>query len=145
MGRSEWIHYGKIILLGAVLSLAWGGINGLLHLDRIFSNQAQEQMFSVSFPVQIVLYGFVSPVIEELLFRGLLFSLVRKVLSDHASAIITAALFALWHGNMIQILYAFPMGLLFQYLLKKDGTLKSPACCHISANLTAIIVQKVFL
>ena len=134
-------QYVRALLLGAVLSLAWGAVSGVLHLDRVFSNQAQERLFSESLPVQIALYGFVSPVLEELLFRGLLYTMLRKLLPDRISAVITAVLFALWHGNMIQILYAFPMGLLFQYLLKKDGTLISPVCCHIGSNLTAVIVQ----
>ena len=112
----RWIHFLRIFLLGAALSLVWGAVSWLLHLDRIFPDVASERLFSVSLPKQIILYGFVSPFIEELVFRQLLFSLLRKVFSPELSAVITSAAFALWHGNMIQILYAFPMGMLFQYL-----------------------------
>ena len=137
----RWIHFLRIFLLGAALSLVWGAVSWLLHLDRIFPDVASERLFSVSLPKQIILYGFVSPFVEELVFRQLLFSLLRKVFPPELSAVITSAVFALWHGNMIQILYAFPMGMLFQYLKEKDKTLISPVCCHSGANLAAVIVK----
>ena len=137
----RWIHFLRIFLLGAALSLVWGAVSWLLHLDRIFPDVASERLFSVSLPKQIILYGFVSPFVEELVFRQLLFFLLRKVFSPELSAVITSAAFALWHGNMIQILYAFPMGMLFQYLKEKDKTLISPVCCHSGANLAAVIVE----
>ena len=89
------------------------------------------------------IYGIGSPILEEVLFRGLLFGLLRRVLPDRISVLITSALFALWHGNILQMLYAFPMGLLFQYLLRRDRLLASPVCCHCGANLTAIVVRAV--
>ena len=141
MTRKDWMHYIGIILLGAALSVAWGVLSGLLHLDRIYSNQVQEQMFSEALPLQIAVYGFFSPVMEEILFRWLLYGLFRRRLPEKMSAVLCAALFALWHGNMIQILYAFPMGLLFQFLYRRDRTLLSPVCCHIGANMTAILVE----
>ena len=143
MDRTGLIKYIQVFLLGAVLSLAWGAVTGVLHLDRVFPNQGQEAMFAVRLSAQIALYGIGSPILEEVLFRGLLFGLLRRVLPDRISAVITSALFALWHGNILQILYAFPMGLLFQYLLRRDGLLASPVCCHCGANLTAIVVRAV--
>ena len=137
----RWMHFLRIFLLGAVLSLAWGAVSWLLHLDRIFTNSASERLFSVSLPKQIVLYGFVSPFVEELVFRQFLFSLLRRLFSPKVSAVIASAAFALWHGNMLQILYAFPMGILFQYLKERDNTLISPVCCHSGANLCAVIAQ----
>ena len=141
MNRTGLIKYIQVFLLGAVLSLAWGAVTGVLHLDRVFPNQGQEAMFAVRLSAQIALYGIGSPILEEVLFRGLLFGLLRRVLPDRISAVITSALFALWHGNILQILYAFPMGMLFQYLKEKDRTLISPVCCHSGANLAAVIVE----
>lgn len=143
-GNRRWIHYLKLLFLGAVLSFAWGVFSTVLHLDRYFSDEALRSLFSISFPEQIVLYGFVSPVVEEVLFRQLLYTLLKKVLPSRTSAIIASAVFALWHGNVIQALYAFPMGLLFQYLLDRDKTLISPVCCHCGANLAAVFAQAAF-
>ena len=138
--RDQVFHYLKILLLGAALSLLWGGAAYLLHLNRIFPDQSRE-LFAIPLPAQAALYCIVSPVLEECVFRGLLFTLLRKVFPEILSALLTSAVFAIWHGNMIQILFAFPMGMLFQYLLKKDRTLLSPICCHAGANLAAVAAE----
>jgi len=136
--RREMLFYHiKIVLLGAALSLLWGGAVHLLHLDRIFPDRSRD-LFDIPLTAQTAFYCVLSPVLEECVFRGLLFSLLRKVLPWKTSACMASAAFALWHGNMLQILFAFPMGLLFQYLLKRDRTLLSPICCHAGANLAAV-------
>ena len=51
--------------------------------------------------------------------------------------------FALYHGNPLQFLYAFPMGLVMQYFLEKGGSLACPAACHMAANLTSILAESI--
>jgi membrane protease YdiL (CAAX protease family) len=141
MNRTDLKKYIQVFLLGAVLSLAWGTVTGLLHLEKVFPNQGQEAMFAVRLPAQIALYGVGSPILEEVLFRGLLFGLIRRILPDRISAVITSALFALWHGNVLQMLYAFPAGLILQKLRSRSGRMEAPILCHIGANLTAILIS----
>ena len=131
----------RAFLIGVGMALAWGLVSGLFHLDELFSDTAVRQMFSRPLPYQIVFYGVVSPLAEELLFRLILFDLVRKVVPERVAALIVAALFALWHGNIIQMLYAFPAGLILQYLRKRSGGMEEPVLCHIGANLASIIVS----
>ena len=131
-------------LTGAVMALVWGGLSHLFHLESRFSNTAIRQLFDQPFPVQLALYGVISPVLEELLFRRFIYDLLRKVMSERAAAVLTAALFALWHWNLYQILYAFPAGLILQALRASRGRMEEPVLCHISANLTAILISALF-
>ena len=126
------------------MALAWGALSGFLHLDRLFPDAAGEQLFSRPLSVQIALYGFVSPLLEEILFRKILFDLVRRILPERGSALIVSALFAIWHWNVIQALYAFPAGLILQWLRYESGRMEEPVCCHIGANLTSILVTVVW-
>lgn len=139
--KTRWRWCLGAFITGACLSLLWGGASWLLKPDRFFSNEAQERLFSIAVPVQIILYGIVSPVVEEILFRGALFHVLQKILPWGAAAIITSAVFAVFHGNVIQMLYAFPMGMVFQLFLKKSGSLMAPAACHAGSNITSVIVM----
>ena len=141
LSRSERIWCSRAFLCGAALSLLWGGITWLLRLDQVFSNEAQQKLFDMSLPARLLFLCVLSPVLEELIFRGALFSLLSRKLPRRASAVVVSVLFALWHGNVIQILYAFPMGMVLQYFLEKGRSLKAPAACHIGANLTAVTVE----
>lgn len=141
MDRTGWKWCLRGFAAGAALSLLWGAASWLLKLDQVFSNEAQERLFSIALPGQIILFGIVSPVLEEVLFRGVMFSVLRKIFPWSVSAIITSAAFAAFHGNVIQMLYAFPMGMVFQLFLKKSGGLMAPAACHAGSNMASVVVM----
>ena len=130
----------RSFLIGVVMALVWGAVSSLLNLDRLIPGSAGEMMFTRPIAFQLIFYGFVSPVLEEVLFRKLLYDLAVRILPHQAAAVLVSALFALWHGDLIQMLYAFPAGLILQMLRARSGTIKQPVLCHIGANLTAIFV-----
>ena len=131
----------RAVCIGAAMSLIWGALSGALHLERLFPDTVSGKLFAQPLTIQIVLYGLVSPLLEEMLFRWFLFNLTRKVMRDRFAAFAVSALFALWHGNVIQMLYAFPAGLILQALRAQSGRMEEPVLCHMSANLTAIAVS----
>lgn len=126
--------------IGAVMALVWGAVSSLLQLERLFPGGTGAKLFERRLSVQLVLYGMAGPVMEEFLFRKLLFDLTAKAVSRKWAAVIVSALFALWHGDVLQMLYAFPAGLIFQAMRQKSGGMGEPVCAHIGANLTAIAV-----
>ena len=131
----------RAVLIGAAMSLIWGAVSGVLHLERLFPDSVSGKVFAQPLTVQIALYGLISPLLEEMLFRWFLFNLTCKVLPERFAAFAVSALFALWHGNVIQMLYAFPAGLILQALRTQSGCMEEPVLCHMSANLTAIAVS----
>lgn len=74
-----------------------------------------EMATGVSDTVSMFLYvGFLGPVAEELLFRGLILRMLKpqgKVLA----IVISSLLFGLFHGNFVQIPYAFLIGVVLGY------------------------------
>ena len=143
-------RYGALSLLrafiiGVLMSLSWGAVSALLHLESIFPGSAQAQMFERPVLVQTLLYGIASPFAEELLFRKLLFDLVNRFVPARPAAVIISALFALWHGNVLQMLYAFPAGMVLQYMRWRSGRMAEPVVCHAGANLTAIAVMAIHM
>ena len=128
------------VLIGMAMSLAWGLLSDALRLESLFPAESVRQMFARSMAVQIALYGFLAPAAEEIVFRKLLFDLAVRYLPEWAAAVAVSALFAIWHGNVLQMLYAFPAGLILQAVRSEGGRMEDPVVCHISANLTAIAV-----
>ena len=58
---------------------------------------------------------FVGPFAEEILFRGLLLRSLQKY-GKQVAIFVSALLFGLFHGNIVQIPYAFLVGLLLAYV-----------------------------
>ena len=78
------------------------------------------------------------PPAEEMIFRGMTYRRARSYLGPVRGALISAALFGLYHGNMVQFLYAFLMGLLFAAFCEKSGNIRTSTAAHAAANLWAV-------
>lgn len=57
-----------------------------------------------------------------------------------AGALISAALFGLYHGNLLQGVYAFLLGLVMAWLYERFQTLAAPWVFHAAANVTSIVI-----
>lgn len=87
-----------------------------------------------------LLYAVIAaPLAEELFFRGLLFRRFRDYMGFLPAAVFSALIFGVFHGNMVQFVYAAALGILFSYIYERYGTLKAPMLSHIAANLIVML------
>ncbi len=112
--------------------------SGLTELFPYYTENAAPALFSVGAPAAALLYLVLAPVLEETVFRLILFGLLRRKLSLMPSALISAALFGIYHGNAVQFLYAFLMGVLFAIAYEKDHRPPVPILLHASANASVL-------
>ena len=131
-----------------VMSIAVAiALNNILLLANIaeFSESYQESaelLYSPSFPVQILCLGIVYPIMEELLFRGLVFRRIRQNTSAFNAIISSALFFGFYHGNAVQMIYGTLCGVMLAYLCEKSGDIKVPIMSHIAMNITAVILTE---
>ena len=87
-----------------------------------------------------LLYMAVLPaVVEEFLFRGVLFQGFRSC-GLFKTAVITSLMFALAHGNLNQFLYAFAIGMFFAYLVEASGSVYASMIAHMCVNIATVLV-----
>lgn len=80
--------------------------------------------------------GIVAPIVEEVIFRGLIFTRLNRVMSGMAAAVLSAAVFGWCHGQFIWFCYAFVLGLIFGYLTHATGSVLPAMVMHLVFNLT---------
>jgi len=83
------------------------------------------------------------PIVEEIFFRGFMYTAVKKRVGFKAAIFSTSALFALLHTNLAGFLPIMVLGMLLAYLFEKTGTLVASCTVHILHN--AAMVMFVFL
>ena len=89
----------------------------------------------------MVLYAcVVGPFMEELMFRGMLFSRARRF-GDRTAVVFTAVLFGLMHGNLSQFLYATVIGLVFGYVAAKTGGIRYTVPMHMMVNTYGTVLM----
>ncbi|MCD7735418.1 MAG: CPBP family intramembrane metalloprotease [Lachnospiraceae bacterium] len=128
------------LLSGGLLNVLWSSFLNWAKISTLFSNQTQEELLASARMMQIAGPGFLVPIAEELIFRGLVYTRMKARLSVWQAALLSALLFALYHGNPIQMIYAFPMALILALLYEWSGTLAYPILFHMGANLAAILL-----
>lgn len=76
--------------------------------------------------------GLLAPIVEELLMRGYLFPGLSAVYGVFVALLLSSALFALLHFNMVQTISAFLAGLVLGLLYLQTG---SVLCCILTHSL----------
>ena len=96
--------------------------------------------------MNVLIMVICAPIAEELLFRKLLID--RTVQFGEKLAIILSALmFAFYHGNIYQFCYAFVLGCVFGYVYVKSGKMIYTIVLHMMINfmgsIASVLVVKV--
>lgn len=128
-------------IFGGFLNLAWSGLLNLAHIQDVFSNQTQEALLAGEAAVQVVGLGILVPIAEELVFRALIYNRMKRCVSVKQAVILSALLFAVYHGNPIQMIFAFPMAVALAVVFERGKLFVFPLLFHMGANLTAIILN----
>ncbi len=138
-------------LLTAVLSAGFTlAANLFVNAVGMF-NYAQDyvaiarQMYSEPLYMQVLAIALLVPMAEELMFRGLIYERMRGFMSEKNAIIVTSVLFGFYHGNWIQIVYAFFFSLLMFFVYNKCGDFKSPLLFHIISNTSALCLNQLNL
>lgn len=88
--------------------------------------------YSVSWFFSVVIFP---PIVEETVFRGVVMHYLKKSGAGFwAVNIIQAALFGIYHGNLIQGTYAFCIGIVLGYLAGHYDSLVMPIVMHALFN-----------
>lgn len=91
--------------------------------------------------IQILATAVGAPIVEELMFRGVIYRRIRRMVNVIPAAIITSLLFGIYHGNWIQGPYAFLVGLACVFVYERYKSIIAPIILHGTANFFATIVS----
>lgn len=124
----------------AEISLTWPG-----SLDKY--NAMIENSFSASLgAARLISVILVAPVVEELFFRALGIWIIFSALPGKSrsfrlifSTVFTSLIFGLYHGNLVQFIYAFAVGIIFAAIDLKTGSVYPSIAAHIAVNASAYL------
>ena len=102
-------------------------------------NPLESVLSNSSIWATIIFAGILSPIIEEVLFRGVMLNKLRTY-GDKIAIITTALLFGLFHENFSQFFYAVGLGIIFAYVTLKTGTIKYSIGLHIMINMMGSVI-----
>ena len=113
-------------------------LSGITSRNEAYLETA-ELIYESPMIVQFLGLGIIVPVMEEMVYRGLLYRRIREYLPMIFSLTGSALLFGIYHGNSVQLIYATVIGVFLAYVFEIFRTVKVSVLFHIVANLTSVI------
>ncbi len=134
------VKYVYVALFGLILSLAFNNLFDMISISDISENFSDVSLAIDSAPLvwQVLATVVAAPLVEELLFRGLIYKRLRRHFRPLYCALISSLIFGITHGNLVQFLYAFAVGMALAYVFERYKNLWAPVLLHAMANLTAV-------
>lgn len=137
-----------ILAASVFLNLFLAGV-GAVHADAAAAD-ASAQAGRVSLPLGILIYGVLSPLAEETVFRGITLQRLYLLCHENKSrktafllaAGLSSLLFGIYHGSLVQGVYAAAMGFLFCLFLALGGNLFSVIVLHGGANVMTLFLSR---
>lgn len=128
----------SVIVLAIVGSQFLNDLIIVFHLNEIFSSYqdlVSDTMMGQPMWILFLAVGILAPIAEELIFRGLVFRRMKDSMKPIAAIILSSLFFGLYHGNMVQFLYASLLGIVLAIIYNRTGTLWTAIVAHMAANL----------
>ena len=123
----------KIIVFGILLSYI---LNGIIFIIKYFLNiEINDPNFNIFYIINIAIIG---PILEEYVFRGIVFNELSQFNDEKKACFISVILFSLFHiGGILNIIYAFIMGFILNNIYTNYKNINENIIFHISINITS--------
>lgn len=132
-----------IICFGAlyIFNFLGIGVNYLISLLKgsEIINPLENLLNRVNILETLVFAGIIAPIMEEIIFRKVLLSRLRKF-GDLFSIFLSALAFGMFHGNLSQFFYAFALGCIFAYTVVRTETIKYSIILHMIVNIFGSVI-----
>ncbi len=152
LGLDRWSRFSLLKTLGIAVALIGTGLAfNAIYSTYIIPNveiQAKLRELVAAIPktgvnnaLIFVAAALLAPILEELIFRGLLQNSLMHIMPSYAAIILSAAIFGAVHVDQ----YAFPtlmaLGIAFGYLYHLTGSLRTCIALHAVNNATAFLLD----
>ena len=111
-----------------------------LFVENGVSETLTRTVESNSLIVNLLVIALLPAVVEEIIFRGLIFNGYKKR-NPFKAALLSALLFGLIHMNINQFSYAFVIGILFALLTYVTGSVIPSIIAHFIVNGTSVVLS----
>ena len=90
----------------------------------------------------VLALAITAPLIEEIIFRGMIFHELKQIMPVIPAVIIQGLLFGIYHFNIVQFIYASFLGIMFGLVYSWTQNLWIPVILHFSNNIMAVTAAK---
>ncbi|MGD6845272.1 CPBP family glutamic-type intramembrane protease [Bacillus infantis] len=134
-----WAIAGVFLALFAQ-SLA-ANIENLIGIEMGSENTQQIIRIIETLPLVVIVSSIIGPILEEIVFRKVIFGALHKRMNFFLAALISSVIFAFAHLEPEHVLLYSAMGFTFAFLYVRTKRILVPIFAHVSMNTLVVIIQ----
>lgn len=137
--------WSVLVVMAVALCVSLNALIGFSGLDKFSQKyqQVAETLYSGGVLLELLTVGILGPVCEELIFRGLMFQRLCGYVKPVIAVLVSALMFGVYHGNIVQGVYAFVLGTVMALCYLRFQTLWAPIVIHVVANITSVCITEI--
>lgn len=135
-----------LLLLSASSCILFNNLLLLPPFSILFSGTSEpysKLLYHPPFWEQLLFTVLFIPIAEELIFRGQIFTALRKIMPLWPAAFLSSLIFGIYHGNIIQGIYAFCLGLIMAWLAECYQRIFPSCLFHITSNFLSVLITRI--
>lgn len=145
MEKIPGTYFSYAVVLGISLAVAISFGMSLLPESWIEAYaQEADLMVGDSVLLMVISTMVVAPLVEEIVFRGLMLSRLRKAMPVGWAVAVSSLLFGLAHGQILWIAYAAILGVIMSVVVVKTKSLTTSIILHMTFNIFGTVVPTFF-
>ena len=112
-----------LAIIGITICLSVG-LNNVISMSPLVAiseeyQNANDAFYGSTFGLELLGSALITPFLEELLHRGVVYGRLRLMMGMWPAVIVSALIFAGLHFNIVQFVYAFLLGMVFALFVEK--------------------------
>lgn len=131
------------IIMGWSFSLLVSSVLNVIPLPQELVQSYAESSQGIvegNYFVRILATVVLIPVVEEVIFRGLIYTRLRKAMNVPVAIVVSSLVFGVMHGHILWISYTFIGGILFAVVMEKTKSLKASILLHMALNSVSAVI-----
>ncbi len=133
-----WAGLGFVCLLG-FMCLIEGCFGHMFSAMKLTADNMKFGNIGIYF-LSVLLVGVLPAVIEELIFRGVIYQGMKNTFPTWARVLLCGLLFALMHQSVLQFIYPFILGCVLALIMEKTNNLVYCMMFHFANNFSTLTV-----
>lgn len=137
-----WAFLGVLMAFG--VQIISNIIESALGVHHASHNTEMITKISREMPAFILIAAIIGPILEEIVFRKIIFGFLNKRFDFAIAAVTSSLLFGLAHRDLPFLLSYTSMGFVFAFLYAKTKRIIVPIIAHASMNTFVVLIQVIF-
>lgn len=137
-----WSFIGIFMAFGAQAFAIFIELN-MLGIDPGSENTEQIMGLMEMAPAFVVIPAILAPILEEIVFRKVIFGSLYKRMGFFMAAIVSSLIFGVIHLDLTHLLIYTAMGFVFAFLYVKTKRIIVPIIVHMGMNTLTVLAQSI--